>query len=216
MHDREKEINLLHPANRLLAWVIVIVSLSLVSIKLLAVAVVMIGLTAMRWVPTLLWRSLRRMRWLLLALIITFAWSTPGVYITSSWYAPSIEGIYAGVEQALRLIGIVASLQIALYGMNQTMLLSACYQLGRVCCLPDRINARFAMRLGLTLQYAEHWLMDTSTLSWQNLSAAFDDTKDTLPADITVEIMPFSRTDRWVSVGLALGCALLLISRVGT
>jgi hypothetical protein len=154
------------------------------------------------------------MRWLLLALIATFAWSTPGVYVTSSWYAPSVEGMYAGVEHALRLIGVLASLQIALQGMDQTRLLSACYQLSRLMLMQDNTSVRFAIRLGLTLQYAEQWLLDTSKLSWRTLGSAFDTIEDKLPADIAVEIMPVSRTDRWISLGLVLCGVVLLIIRI--
>ena len=203
---------MLHPANRLLAWGVLTLYLSSASFNVLIIMTTMIMIMAIGWVPDPLWRSLRRMRWLLVALMVTFAWSTPGVYFASSWYAPSVEGVYAGIEQVLRLISVLASLQIALKGMNQTMLLSACYQLSRPFTCFNGNTERFAVRLALTLQYAEQWLIGRSALSWRTLGSVFDTlAQDTVQEEGEVTLLPFSRLDRWISCGFVIGIVLLSI-----
>lgn len=200
----------MHPANRLLLWCGASICLAALPFKfVLGVVPVMVCVALLR-TPLAVKRSLRRMRWLLLALIGVFAWNTPGVYVTSSWYAPSQEGIVLGIEQALRLIGVVASLQLALSGMTQSMLLSACYQLCRPFSLLSIDGTRFAVRLGLTLQYAEQWLTESAKISWQQLSQIFSDTaQDTPHEEGSIEIMSFSVTDIAVSIGVI--AAIILI-----
>ena len=204
-----------HPANRLLAWCAFTIYISDVPLgQLLGITFTTI-LIAMYMVPQALKRSVRRMRWLFLTLIIVFAWSTPGVYVASSWYAPSIDGLYSGAQQALRLLSVIASLQISLQGMDQTMLLSACYQLSQPFVWLRVDTARFAVRLGLTLRYAEQWLIGPSQISWRMLGKALDAISETtLPTKISIEILPFSRADRWMSIGLLLFMVLLFVSSI--
>ena len=202
---RLKKGTFLHPANRLLAWSAWVIYLSGVSYSILAVLTAVLVVAAAWIAPQAFWRSMRRMRWLLCALVVIFAWNTPGVYVMSSWYAPSIEGLSAGIKQALYLIGVIASLQMTLHKMDQALLLSACYQLTRPFTWIGVDNTSFAIRLGLTLHYAEQWLTKNRTIAWQNLGSVFDDIAATQPDTqqiVDVIVVPFSDFDSWVSVGM--------------
>lgn len=171
----------------------------------------MLILIALIWTPKALKRSFYRTRWLLIAMIVIFSWSTPGIYTFSAWYAPTIEGIYAGGEQALRLMAVIASLQIALRGMDQVALLSACYYLIYPFQWIGINTTAFAIRLGLTLEYAKAWLEDKEKLSWQKLGMLLDEIdKGCYIQKGEVEMIALSLMDRWVGIGL-LGLFVLMI-----
>ncbi|MDP2248467.1 MAG: CbiQ family ECF transporter T component, partial [Nitrosomonadales bacterium] len=76
-------------------------------------------------------KLLRRVRYILLFLLIVYAFNTPGEYLPG-WYfemAPTYEGIVAGIEQALRLSLILAGLAILLVTTNRDQLIAGLYYL---------------------------------------------------------------------------------------
>lgn len=194
----------LHPAHRLLIWGIFILLMAHISFYALCIISMIVLLLAFFLTPKAIKRSFYRIRWLLMTMLVIFAWSTPGVYIFSSWYAPTVEGLYDGCEQVLRLMLVIASLQIALLSINQIGLLSACYYL----LYPLRwlgIDSRiFSLRLGLTLAYAKTWLESNAKLNWQQLAMRLDEIENNQDDNkvTEIEIIPFSPKDRWIYIGL--------------
>lgn len=103
-------------------------------------------------------KLLKRVRYILLFLMIVYAFNTPGEYL-AGWYfsmTPTYEGITAGVEQALRLSLVLAGLAMLLMTTSRDQLIAGLYYLA----LPLRFSGldpeRFAVRLWLTLYYVEY------------------------------------------------------------
>jgi energy-coupling factor transport system permease protein len=103
-------------------------------------------------------KLIRRARWLLLSILLIYAFATPGEYVPGmpDIIAPTYEGLRGGLMQATRLIAMLAALAWLLSGCSREQLMSGIYTL----LLPFKpLGAnpeRFAVRLWLTLHYAEN------------------------------------------------------------
>ena len=102
-------------------------------------------------------RMLRRLRWLLLSLLLIFAFNTPGEYL-QPWpfdLAPTYEGVQAGLLQSARLCMMLAGLSLLLVTTSREQLMAGffllLYPLRYIKLNPER----FAARLWLTLHYVE-------------------------------------------------------------
>lgn len=102
-------------------------------------------------------RMLRRLRWLLLSLLLIFAFNTPGEYL-QPWpfdLAPTYEGVQAGLLQSFRLCMMLAGLSLLLVTTSREELMAGffllLYPLRYIKLSPER----FAARLWLTLHYVE-------------------------------------------------------------
>ena len=102
-------------------------------------------------------RLLRRSRWLLLAIAILFAWSTPGVLLVpdaGNW-SPTTDGVLLGLVHAARLVTLVAALAVLLETTPKEDLVGAIYALTAPLAALGMSRARLAVRLMLVFQYAE-------------------------------------------------------------
>lgn len=105
-----------------------------------------------------LWLALRRMRWLLLAMLLLSAWTLPGVPLWPSAHAPSVPGLQAGARQALGVL-LLALLARGLWlWQGQQGMLAASLPLDALLSRLGMPAGRLALRLTLTLQYANHLL----------------------------------------------------------
>jgi energy-coupling factor transporter transmembrane protein EcfT len=147
----------LHPTTRILAFIllaIIVQRLTLVHLSILASVLAML-LVAVK--ASIFIQMLRRMRWLLLTMLLIYAFSTPGEYIAEwpYWVAPTLEGIDAGLIQALRLLAMLAGLALLLTLTDRDRLIVGFFvllaPLRRLGLDPER----FAARLWLTLHYVE-------------------------------------------------------------
>lgn len=103
-------------------------------------------------------KLLKRVRYIVIVLLLVYAYNTPGEYLPG-WYftlTPTYEGLHAGVNQALRLVLIIAGLALLLTTTDRDQMIAGLYWLAK----PFRFSAfqpeRFAVRLWLTLHYVEH------------------------------------------------------------
>jgi len=100
---------------------------------------------------------IRRIRWLLLILIVIYAFSIPGEYV-KYWpveFSPSYEGIRAGLLQAMKIMTVIALLSIWLSTTTKDVLIGGFYQLLSPLGILKIDAKRFAVRLWLTLHYVE-------------------------------------------------------------
>lgn len=103
-------------------------------------------------------KLIRRMRYILLFLLIVYAFNTPGEYL-AGWdfkITPTYEGITAGIEQTLRLALILAGLAIILVNTSREQFIAGLYYLAQPLIYLGINPERFAVRLWLTLYYVEH------------------------------------------------------------
>jgi len=147
----------LHPTTLILAWIVFALVLSAIGFTTMMVAsVVVASLIAINGVARC-WQLVRRTRILILVLLLVYVFATPGVPLFSGWDQanPTWEGLQAGTAQAWRLLLLVSALAVLLRYLSRQQLLAGIY----VLILPLKPLgvpvAKFAVRLCLTLQYAE-------------------------------------------------------------
>lgn len=102
-------------------------------------------------------RLLRRTRWLLLVLLVSYAYTLPGTawWPTAGWLSPSVEGVQQGVLRAARLVLMLAGLAVLLATTPRPRLVYGLYTLARPLTWLGLDRRAFAVRLGLTLDYVD-------------------------------------------------------------
>lgn len=96
---------------------------------------------------------LRRLRWLLLAILLVYGWWTPGV---SLWpgagdLSPTLDGLYLGMLRVMALIAIVAAVHLLMKSTPREALLPAIMQLIRPLTTRE-LRERIAVRLLLSIE----------------------------------------------------------------
>lgn len=136
---------------------------ALPALILLAVATA----TAFLFAPfrSQLLRLLRRTRWLLAVLLLTYAYVLPGTALWPelAWASPSVDGLQQGALRTGRLALMLAGLALLLATTSRARLIYGLYVLARPLGGLGFDRRVFAVRLGLTLDYVErapkpaHW-----------------------------------------------------------
>lgn len=136
---------------------------------------------------------LRRARWLLLSIVLIYAYATPGEFVAGlpDGLAPSHEGLRDGGIQTLRLVAMLAALSVLLASSSRAQIMAGIYQLSRPFRLIGLQPERFAARLWLTLHYVEHMPPGTlKTLHEQHWNICALQIRNSAPDRIALE---FSR-----------------------
>jgi energy-coupling factor transporter transmembrane protein EcfT len=146
----------LHPTSRILIYLLaalVIPGLPFFMLPVLLLLALLI-LSLQRRAPfRLVWRT----RWLLLVMVLGYAYSLPGepVWLALGNLAPSWEGFVHGVKQAARLMVLLLWLDILVLRQPVNVLLAGLFQLMRPLSSLGIDPRRAALRLGLTLRAIE-------------------------------------------------------------
>lgn len=145
----------LHPATQIIVWCLLVVLLQSLKFGALLFAAGAVLLCAVAVSKHKFAQLLRRTRWIMLSLLVIYAWSTPGqaVYEPFGLISPTREGLLDGLSQLLRLLAALAALAMLLDRLHRMQLISGLYTL--FAPLPGGLRERFAVRLALTLHYAE-------------------------------------------------------------
>lgn len=149
----------LHPAARILlwcGWAVAVERAALSVLILLAVATATAFLFAS--IRHEAWRLLRRTRWLMAVLLLTYAYIIPGdvLWPALGWASPGIEGLHQGALRVGRLVLMLAGLAVLLAFTSRSRLIYGLYALARPLAWFGFDRRAFAVRLGLTLDYVEH------------------------------------------------------------
>ncbi len=148
-----------HPAARILLWCGWAVGVELAPLPILyGMAVVSATAFVFSRLRINAWRLLRRSRWLMLVLLLTYAYTLPGdsVWLELGWVSPTLEGIREGLVRILRLALILVALATLLACTARPRLIYGLYFLVRPLTGIGFDRRAFAVRLGLTLTYVEH------------------------------------------------------------
>lgn len=158
----------LHPAVRLLLWAASAVVLQSLSGNPLHLAVAAFALSALLAAPRRSGRLLKRARWLLLALLVVFAWSTPGrlLWPEADWASPTAEGLTLAFDHCARLLGLLMLVALLLEHTTQESLLSGLYSLLKPLPAFWLDRTRAAIRLGLVLRYTDQVLLRSKWREW--------------------------------------------------
>jgi energy-coupling factor transporter transmembrane protein EcfT len=147
----------MHAGLLMLVWVAGVAALQFLDPGLLLAAVAASLLAAVLLARRRCWRLLRRVRFLLLAIVILFVGFTPGEAVLPAWphLSPSREGLLLALEHAGRLVAVVACVAILLERLPADRLVSGLYALCRPLRWLRLPPERLAVRLLLVLRYAE-------------------------------------------------------------
>ena len=152
----------LHPATQILTWCLLVVLLQFLMLDALLFAAGSILMCAIFVSGRKFTQLLRRTRWVMLTLMLIYAYSTPGQTLIEAlgWLSPSREGLLDGLSQLSRLLAALAGLAMLLDRLQRMQLISGLYTLfAPLQWLPlpgfKGLRERFAVRLALTLHYAE-------------------------------------------------------------
>lgn len=196
-----------HPAAQILTWCLSVAIMQSVTNKVLLVATAGILLFSLWFSARKLLQMLRRTRWIMLSLLLIYAYSTPGQSLVDAlgMYSPTREGMSDGVLQLARLLAALAGLAILLDSLHRQQLIAGLYTLLAPLEWLGVSRERVAVRLALTLHYAEVAML-RGARTWQdNLRGLFDPHAEIgKPMELT--LYRFAIRD-----GLLVGFALLLL-----
>ena len=165
-----------HPAAQILTWCLLVATLqALRPAALLSVAGLLL-LATLSVSGRKFLHLLRRTRWVMLSLLLIYAWSTPGQALLPQLgaFSPTHEGMTDGSLQLLRLLAALGGLAMLLDRLHRQQLIAGLYVLFAPLRLVGLSRERAAVRLALTLHYAEVAMM-RGTQTWQDtLRGLFD------------------------------------------
>jgi energy-coupling factor transport system permease protein len=196
-----------HPAAQILAWCLLVAAMQFLRLEYLLAAAGFVLLFALLLSARKLMQLLRRTRWIVLSLLLIYAYSTPGQPLLDTFgiFSPSIEGLGDGVLQLTRLLSALAGLAILLDRLHRQQLVAGLYTLLAPFQLIGVSRERVAVRLALTLHYAEIAML-RETHTWRdNLHSLFE------PHDEISKHMELTLYRFGIGDGLLVGFALLLL-----
>lgn len=208
MIDDASRAKLLHPATRIVLWILFAVVLAVMDWRGLAMttALLAVALAGLRDRTCL--AMLRRARWLLLSLLLIYGFATPGAELTVGGVPllMSREGLQSGAVQAWRLVAMIAGLALLLALTPAPQLIAGIYAILSPLRATGVQPERAAVRLSLTLDYARA-LGRPKEKSWREaLMNALEPDSDP-PARVVIERPPFTWHD---AAALAVGAMMLL------
>ena len=158
-----------HPAAQILTWCLLVAIMQFLTLEMLLVAAGFVLLFALLRSAHKLMQLLRRTRWIMLSLLLIYAYSTPGQPLLNALgiFSPSREGLSDGVLQLTRLLAALAGLAILLDRLHRQQLIAGLYTLFAPLQLIGVSRERVAVRLALTLHYAEVAML-RETHTWQD------------------------------------------------
>lgn len=183
---------MLHPGTRILIYALTAVTLPALNGMQLALLALAMALTILGR-HRQLWRLFRRTRWLLLLLVLTYAYSLPGeaLWPQAGALSPSQEGLAEGLLQAGRLGVMLLLLDALVLRMPTAALLSGIHHVLAPFAVFGLDRARATLRLALTLDAM------TRPLAWRGIQDMLAGRlpEDVLPACYTLSRRPYGRWD---------------------
>jgi energy-coupling factor transporter transmembrane protein EcfT len=196
-----------HPSAQIITWCLLVVMMQALTLGNLLIAASLILLCTLAISGHKFIQLMRRTRWIMLSLLLVYAYSTPGQPIVDGlgMFSPSREGVIDGVLQLTRLLAALAGLAILLDRLHRQQLIAGLYTLFAPLRFLGVSRERVAVRLALTLHYAEVAML-RGTHTWQdNLRSLFEQ-HDEAGKQMELTLYRFGASDI-----LLVGFALLLL-----
>lgn len=196
-----------HPSAQILTWCMLVAAMQALALDMLLIAASLILLCAFAVSRHKFIQLVRRTRWIMLSLLLIYAYSTPGQALSDMFgmFSPTREGLTDGVLQLTRLLAALAGLAILLDRLHRQHLITGLYTLFAPLQWLGLSRERFAVRLALTLHYAEVAML-RETHHWQDaLYSLFE------PHGETTRLMELPVCRFGIGDVLLLGFALLLL-----
>lgn len=196
-----------HPAAEILTWSVLVAVTQLLTIEALLVAAGPVFIWALLVSVGKFAQLVRRTRWIMLSLLLVYVCTTPGqplLAIFDDW-GPSWEGLSDGVIQLTRLLVVLAGLAILLDRLQRPQLISGIYTLLVPLQWSVVSRERVALRLALTLHYAEAAMLRDRYTFQDGLRSSFESNNE-ISSPIELTSHRFRIMD-----GMLLSLALLLL-----
>src|SRR5512135_514960 len=193
-----------HPAVQILVWIaLALLAQRLHPLPLLLLSTVLFGL-ALQFCAAQLLSLLRRTRWILFSLLLIYAYTTAGtaVWAQLGIASPTREGVLDGLLQLGRLLSVLSGLAILLVLLPQAHLISGLYTLAYPLRWLGLSRERIAVRLALTLQYAETAMRDTAS-DWRATINAALQPASTGATHIELRLQSFGGIDALLAAAIA-------------
>ena len=198
-----------HPAVLTLLWVCLTIAMQ----SLQATGLLLVGVPLLVVACTLsaahFFTLLRRTRWIMLSLLLIYAYATPGeaVWTSLAQFSPTYEGLLDGLLQLCRLSFALAGLSILLSLLSQQQLITGLYTLAYPLRYVGLSRERVAVRLALTLHYAESAMLYTAA-DWRGSIEHLLTSAEIKQNSIELHTTPFTLRDGLL---LVMGCASLVL-----
>ena len=158
-----------HPAVQIYIWVCLTLAAPMLSTYALMSLAGILTASAIMFCATRFIILLRRTRWILFSVFLIYVYISQG---ESLWpqlgvFSPVADGIADGFLQLLRLLTVLAGVSILLSLLSQSQLIAGLYMLSRPLSCLGLSRERLAVRLALTLSYAENAMQDTAS-NWSD------------------------------------------------
>ncbi|MDP2784819.1 MAG: CbiQ family ECF transporter T component [Sulfurimicrobium sp.] len=187
----------IHPATKILLWLGFALAVQTLDFAVL----MLVSVLAILWLALLGGLSealfmLRRARWLLLSLLLVYAFATPGDLLSPllGAFSPSLPGLRGGALQAWRLALLLVALALLLRSCPRESLLSGLYVLMRPFRAMGLNPERVAVRLWLTLHYARQQSRQKMQAWRDELRSALDPAPNAA-LHVTLELPVFTWRD---------------------
>jgi energy-coupling factor transporter transmembrane protein EcfT len=196
-----------HPAAQIMTWCLLVSAMQFLALEILLLVAGFIFLSALFLSAHKLMQLLRRTRWIMLSLLLIYAYTTPGQPLLDALgiFSPSREGLGDGVLQLTRLLAALAGLAILLDRLPRQQLIAGLYTLLAPLQLIGVSRERVAVRLALTLHYAEVAMLRESHTWRDNLRSLFEP-HDEISKQMELTLYSFGICDT-----LLVGFVLLLL-----
>ena len=160
----------MHSGLVLLLWLAAVAAVQLLPPPALGGALAACALAAAVLARARTWRLVRRIRVLLLAIAVLFAWFTPGEAAFLDWprLGPTHEGLALAALHAARLLAVVCAVGILLERLPLARLVGGLYALSRPLRGVGVAPERLALRLLLVLRYVEASPRGQGTVDWRH------------------------------------------------
>ena len=147
----------IHPASQIITWCILVATMQAVALDAMLIIAGLVLLIVFVRSGHRFIKILRRTRWIMLSLLLVYAYGTPGQLLLDSlgMFSPTREGLTDGALQLTRLITALGGLAILLERLDRQQLISGLYTLFAPLQWMGISRERLAVRLALTLHYAE-------------------------------------------------------------
>ncbi|MDX8379625.1 MAG: CbiQ family ECF transporter T component [Gallionella sp.] len=195
----------LHPATQILTWGMLVAVMQFIKPDRVLIAGVLMLLLAFMLSHHKFLQLLRRTRWIMFSLLLIYAYTTPGAAISTGlgMLSPSREGLQAGGLQLLRLLVALAGLAILLDRLHRQKLMAGLYALFAPLQWLGFSRERLAVRLALTLHYAEVAMLRTQSWKDHLRSLTAQDEEDGRgERTMVLPIYRFARADVMLLAGL--------------
>lgn len=158
-----------HPAAQIVTWCVLVAALQVMAPGTLLIAAGSALVCAYAMSRLKFIQLVRSTRWVMLSLFAIYAYSTPGQPLVEAlgMASPSREGLSDGLVQLARLLVALAGLAILLERLHRQQLIAGLYTLFLPLQWLGISRERIAVRLALTLHYAEVAVLRGAS-NWQD------------------------------------------------